>query len=73
MNFKNLEGQTARWIEILGIYDLEVEHHRGRTMEMQIDFPTIPVRTGDIVSTVRRKKNAWTSQIKCKMTAKGTK
>lgn len=42
-------------------------------MEMQIDFPTVPVRTGDIVSTVRRKKNVWTSQIKCKMTAKGTK
>ena len=26
MNFKNPEGQTARWIKILGIYDLEVEH-----------------------------------------------
>lgn len=30
MNFKNPEGQTARWIEILGIYDLEVEHHQGQ-------------------------------------------
>ena len=30
MNFKNPEGQTARWIEILGIYDLEVEHRQGR-------------------------------------------
>ena len=30
MNFKNPEGQTARWIEILGIYDLEVEHCQGR-------------------------------------------
>ena len=26
MNFKNPEGQTARCIETLGIYDLEVEH-----------------------------------------------
>jgi len=30
MNFKNPEGQTARWIEILGIYDHEVEHCQGR-------------------------------------------
>ena len=30
MNFKNLEGQTARWIETLGIYDLEVEHRQGQ-------------------------------------------
>ena len=30
MNFKNPEGQTARWIETLGIYDLEVEHRQGR-------------------------------------------
>jgi len=30
MNFKNPEGQTARWIEILGIYDLEVEHRQGQ-------------------------------------------
>ena len=30
MNFKNLEGQTARWIEILGTYDLEVKHCQGR-------------------------------------------
>ena len=30
MNFKNPEGQTARWIKILSIYDLEVEHRQGR-------------------------------------------
>jgi len=30
MNFKNPEEQTARWIETLGIYDLEVEHRQGR-------------------------------------------
>ena len=33
MNFKNPEGKTARWIEILGIYDLEVEHRQGRNHE----------------------------------------
>lgn len=30
MTFKNREGQTARWIETLSIYDLEVKHHQGR-------------------------------------------
>ena len=30
MNFKNREEETARWIEILGIYNLEVEHHQGQ-------------------------------------------
>lgn len=30
MNVKNPEGQTARWIEILGIYDVEVEHRQRR-------------------------------------------
>jgi len=30
MNFNNPEGQAARWIEILGIYDLEVEHRQGQ-------------------------------------------
>ena len=30
MSFKNPEGQTARWIEILGTYDLEVDHRKGR-------------------------------------------
>ena len=33
MNFKNPEGQTARWIETLGIHDLEVEHRQGRNHE----------------------------------------
>ena len=30
MNFKIPEGQTARWIELFGIYDLEVDHRQGR-------------------------------------------
>lgn len=34
MNFKNPEGQTARWIEILGIYDLEMEHHQGQLFRL---------------------------------------
>ena len=30
MRFKNPEGQVARWIEVLGNYDLEIEHRNGR-------------------------------------------
>ena len=32
MSFKNPEGQTARWIEILGIYDFDVDHQPGRNL-----------------------------------------
>ena len=30
MNFKNPEGQIARWLEILGTYDFKIEHRAGR-------------------------------------------
>ena len=30
MNFKNPEGQVARWLEILSAYDMKVEHRAGR-------------------------------------------
>ena len=29
-NFKNPDGQTARWIQILSAFDLEIEHQKGR-------------------------------------------
>ncbi|KAK3728413.1 hypothetical protein QZH41_020432 [Actinostola sp. cb2023] len=29
MNFKNPEGQLARWLEFLGTYDLTIEHRSG--------------------------------------------
>ena len=29
MNFKNPEGQIARWLEILGTYDFKIEHRAG--------------------------------------------
>ena len=29
MSFKVLEGQMARWLEILGTYDYEVVYHPG--------------------------------------------
>lgn len=30
LNFRNPEGQTARWIETLGTYDYEIQHRPGR-------------------------------------------
>ena len=30
MNFKNPEGQIARWIEVLASYDMKVQHRPGR-------------------------------------------
>ena len=30
MRFKNPEGQTARWLEVLGTYDFEIQHRLGR-------------------------------------------
>ncbi len=30
MGFKNPEGQMARWLEVIGTYDLEVQHRAGR-------------------------------------------
>ncbi|CAG2215828.1 unnamed protein product [Mytilus edulis] len=30
MNFKNPEGQMARWLEVLGTYDFEIQHRAGR-------------------------------------------
>ena len=29
LNFKNPEGQLARWLEILGMYDMTIEHRPG--------------------------------------------
>ena len=30
MNFKNPEGQVARWLEIFSAYDMKIEHRAGR-------------------------------------------
>ena len=30
MNFKDPEGQLARWLEILSVYDMKIEHRPGR-------------------------------------------
>ena len=30
LNFKIAEGQIARWLQLLGTYDFEIEHRAGR-------------------------------------------
>lgn len=32
LNFKNPEGQLARWIEIMGTYDMKIEHRPGQQL-----------------------------------------
>jgi hypothetical protein len=31
LNFKNPEGQLARWFEVLASYDFRIEHRAGRS------------------------------------------
>ena len=34
LNFKNPEGQLARWIEVLSTYDMEIQHRPGTQHKM---------------------------------------
>ena len=42
MNFKNPEGQIARWIETLSSYDMKVEHRPGRLHQNADGVSRIP-------------------------------
>ncbi|MCG7874760.1 MAG: ribonuclease H family protein, partial [Candidatus Thiodiazotropha endolucinida] len=42
MNFKNPEGQIARWIETLSCYDMKVEHRPGRLHQNADGVSRIP-------------------------------
>ena len=42
MNFKNPEGQIARWIETLASYDMKVEHRPGRLHQNADGVSRIP-------------------------------
>jgi hypothetical protein len=44
MSFKNLEGQTARWIQRLQEYSFISEHHYGRKQQFRCPFATIVPR-----------------------------
>ncbi len=43
-NFKNPEGQLARWLEALQEYDFEVMHHRGKIHSNSDSLSRIPCR-----------------------------
>ena len=61
MNFKNPEGQAARWIEILGIYDLEVEDRQGQIDGNPDGLSGVPVPTVPTVREVRGRDNVQIS------------
>ena len=44
MNFKNPEGQIARWIETLSSYDMKVEHRPGRLHQNADGVSRIPCK-----------------------------
>ena len=63
--------QTTRWIKILSIYNLEVEHRQGQNHG---NADGLSRRSCDNCRHYEcSEKNAWTSQTQWKMTVKGTK
>ena len=44
MNFKNPEGQVARWLEFLSSYDMKIEHRPGRSHKNADGVSRIPCR-----------------------------
>ena len=44
MNFKNPEGQIARWIEVLSAYNMKIEHHPGRLHHNADGLSRIPCK-----------------------------
>ena len=42
MNFKNPEGQIARWIEVLSSYDMKLEHRPARPHQNADGVSRIP-------------------------------
>ena len=44
MNFKNPEGQIARWIEVLSSYDMKIEHRPGRLHRNADGLSRIPCK-----------------------------
>ena len=44
MNFKNPEGQVARWIELLSSFDMKIEHRPGKTHKNADGLSRIPCR-----------------------------
>ena len=49
MQFKNPEGQVARWIEFLSSFDMKIEHRPGRTHKNADGVSRIPCRQCGIV------------------------
>ena len=69
LNFRNPEGQVARWIQVLGEYDYEVVHRPGRghgnadglsrrpCVQCQLSEGEAEVKSPDVGKKVKKKKN----------------
>ena len=44
MNFKNPEGQVARWLEFLSLFNMKIEHRPGRSHQNADGVSRIPCR-----------------------------
>lgn len=59
MQFKNPEGQVARWLEILSTYEMKIEHRPGRLHRNADALSRIPCRQcGSNVHPMREIENS---------------
>ena len=57
MNFKNPEGQIARWLEILGTYNFKIKHRAGRIHSNADALSRRPCLTSDCTYCFRAENN----------------
>ena len=66
MRFHNAEGMLARWLEELSQYDMVIQHHPGKNMEMQMVYLKFQMRQNSaaaIVMDFKRRNKSQTSGI----------
>lgn len=69
MNFKNIEGQLARWLEVLGTYDFEIEHRAGAK---HINADSMSRRPCQDCSYCERTEQTFRPEGKCNVVRKKT-
>ena len=70
MNFKNPDGQIARWIETLSSYDMKVEHRPGQLHQKTDGVSQIPCSQCGINEEARNNVNVVESSNKDKFDLK---
>ena len=56
MKTKDPEGQTARWIESLALFDFEIQHRPGKRHNNADAFSRIPIRKEKTKRTAASRK-----------------